>query len=240
VLNNMGGFAYRAGRWDEAVELYRSSAEASERAGDANFAAFADCNVGELLSDQGRLEDAEPLLRRALQIWRGTADEHGVAYAMALLGRLHARAGRAGEADRLLDDALSLFEALRAEIDAAFVEVLQAEAAAFAGRADEARELAAALLPRLPGDAVLEPLAHHIEGAALAQLGATRPAVAALEAALAAARAAARPFETVLALAALEQLRPSADRRRERDALLARLDIARLPAPPLVAAAQVG
>ena len=100
VLNNMGGFAYRAGRWDEAVALYRESADASRRAGDVNFEAFADCNVGEVLSDQGRLEEAEPLLRRALQIWRGTADEHGVAFVTALLGRLHARAGRTGEARR--------------------------------------------------------------------------------------------------------------------------------------------
>ena len=44
---------------------------ASERAGDSANAAFGDCNVGEVLSDQGRLEEAEPRLRRALRIWRG-------------------------------------------------------------------------------------------------------------------------------------------------------------------------
>jgi len=88
LLNNMGGFAYRAGRWDEAVALDRRGADASMRAGDVVHAAFADCNIGEVLSDQGRLEEAEPLLRRALQIWRGTAAEHHVAFASALVGRL--------------------------------------------------------------------------------------------------------------------------------------------------------
>ena len=140
VLNNMGAFAYRAGRWDDAIALYRRSADASERAGDVNFAAFTDCNIGELLSDQGRLQDAEPLLRRALQVWRGTADEHGVAFVTALLGRLHARAGRTDESVELLEDALVRFEALRVEIDAALVKALLAEAALFAGRSEQAHD----------------------------------------------------------------------------------------------------
>jgi len=244
VLNNMGGFAYRAGRWDDAVELYRSSADASARAGDVNFGAFTDCNIGELLSDQGRLEEAEPLLRRALQVWRGTADEHGVAFATALLGRLHARSGRAEAAGHLLDDALARFQVLGVEIDAELVEVLQAEAALFAGRAEEAHERALGLFAQLSEDALLEPLLHHVAGVALAQLGDAAAAEDALAASLDAARAAELPFETVLALDALDQLSPSPELRRERDALLARLDIAWLPAPPVArprtAAAPVG
>jgi class 3 adenylate cyclase/tetratricopeptide (TPR) repeat protein len=235
VLNNMGGFAYRAGRWDEAVALYREGADASMRAGDVDLAAFADCNVGELLSDQGRLEEAEPLLRRALQVWRGTADEHGVAFALGLLGRLHARAGRAGEAVELLEDALARVEALRVEADAALVRTMLAEAALFAGRAEEAHERAIALLDEQIDDALLEPLLHHVAGVALAQLGDRGAASEALESALAAAQAAELPFETALALDALVRLggTGATERRDERDALLQRLDIVRLPAPPL-------
>ena len=246
VLNNMGAFAYRAGRWDEAVALYRSSADASARAGDVNFGAFTDCNVGELLSDQGRLEEAEPLLRRALRVWGGTADEHGVAFVTALLGRLHARAGRDPEAVELLESALESFETLRVEIDAALVRALLAEAAVFGGRAEEAHERALGLFKELPDDAQLEPLLHHVAGVALAQMGRIAAARVALTAALDAARASELPLETVLALDALEQLgaRSSPLRRRERDALLARLDIVRLPSPPLTrprkAAASVG
>jgi tetratricopeptide (TPR) repeat protein len=245
VLNNMGGFAYRAGRWGEAMELYRQSRDASMRAGDVNFGAFADCNVGEVLSDQGRLEEAEPLLRRALQVWRGTADEHGVAIATTLLGRLHARAGRPDKAAELLADASVRFDALRAEIDAAWARALLAEVALFAGRPELAHDRALALFGELPDDALLEPLLHHVTGVALAQRGNVPEAGEALAAALGAAREAQLPLETALALDALEQLGPtSPERRLELDALLRRLGIARLPGPPLarprIAAAPVG
>ena len=98
VLNNAGGFAYRDGRWNDAMTLYLEGAEASARSGNAANAAFGDCNVGELLSDQGHWDEAESLLRRARQVWQATGYEWGVAYATAQLGRLSARAGREGQA----------------------------------------------------------------------------------------------------------------------------------------------
>jgi class 3 adenylate cyclase/tetratricopeptide (TPR) repeat protein len=239
VLNNMGGFAYLAGRWDEAVTLYREGGDASRRAGDVNFGAFADCNVGEVLSDQGRLHEAEPLLRRALRVWGGTADEHGVAFATALLGRLHARDGRSAEAAERLEDALARFRALRVEADAALAAALLGEAALFAGRPDEAYDRALTLLGELPADAQLEPLVHYVAGVALAQMGDLGGAAGSLTASLAAARECELPFETLLALDALEALGSSARRRRERDALLAQLDIVRLPAPPVARPARL-
>jgi class 3 adenylate cyclase/tetratricopeptide (TPR) repeat protein len=232
VLNNMGAFAYRAGRWQEAVELYRSGADASMRAGDVSLAAYGDCNVGELFSDQGRLEEAEPLLRRALQVWRGTAMEWGVAFVTALLGRLHARARRPDEAAELLEDALGRFDALGVEIDAGLVKALLAEAALFDGRAEEAHERALGLFGELPDDPTLKPLLHLVVGVALAQMGAPGAADA-LTAALEAARASKLGLETALALDALESLDPSPERRAELQALLAQLDVVRLPAPPL-------
>jgi tetratricopeptide (TPR) repeat protein len=244
VLNNMGGFAYRAGRWDEAVDLYQRGAEASTRAGDVNYGAFADCNVGEVRSDQGRLQEAEPLLRRALQVWRGTADEHGVAFATALLGRLLLRDGRTERGIEHLHDARRRFRALHVQIDGALVEGLLAEAALWAGRPEEAHKRASSLWGRLPDDARLDPMLHHVAGVALAQLGEIRAAEEELNEAVAAARACELPFELALALDALEQLshlgaRTSPRRRRERDALLTRLAIVRLPAPPLAPAAEV-
>ena len=233
VLNNMGGFAYRAGNWEEAVGLYRDAADAATRAGDVVLAAFSDCNVGELRSDQGRLEEAEPLLRRALQVWRGTADEHGVAFATALLGRLHARAGHDEHAIELLEDALARFRTLGVGLDAALVEALLAEAALFDGRAEEAHERALKLFAELPRDALLGPLLHHVAGVALAQLGDAAAAMQALEASVEAARTAELPFEMLMALDALDKLSPSDALRHERDELLARLGIERLPGPPL-------
>jgi class 3 adenylate cyclase/tetratricopeptide (TPR) repeat protein len=231
VLNNMGGFAYRAGRWDEAVDLYRRGAEASARAGDVNYGAFADCNVGEVLSDQGRLEEAEPLLRRALQVWRGTADEHGVAFVSTLLGRLYVRAGRTDDGVELLRDALARFRALHVEVDAAFVEALLAEAALWAERPDEALAGVSDLRGRLPDDARLDPLLHHVAGVALARLGELAAAREELEAAVATARSFELPFELTLALDALDELSGSHETSRERDDLLVRLDIVRLPSP---------
>jgi class 3 adenylate cyclase/tetratricopeptide (TPR) repeat protein len=236
VLNNMGGFAYRAGRWDDAVSLYRQGGDASRRAGDVNFGAFADCNVGEVLSDQGRLDEAEPLLRRALQVWRGTADDHGVAFATALLGRLHARAGRADEARAELEDARGRFRAMRVEIDGALAEALIAEAAAFAGRSEEARRRALRLRAALPADARLEPLLDHVAGVASAQMGDLAAAVERLTTSLEEARRCELPFEELLALDALVALggpAGSPSRRRERDRLQEQLDVVRVPAPPL-------
>jgi class 3 adenylate cyclase/tetratricopeptide (TPR) repeat protein len=235
VLNNMGGFAYLSGRWDEAVELYEQGAEAASRAGDVDFAAFADCNVGELRSDQGRLEEAEPRLRRALQVWRGTSDAHGAAFATALLGRLHVRSGRVDEGAGLLREAGAAFEALRAEFDAATVEGLLAEAALFAGQPDEALALVDELAGRLPADAPLDAHLRHVRGIARAQLGDGAGAAHELAAAAAAARAAEQHFELVLALDALTVLdgAGASPHRRERDALVARMDIVRIPTPKL-------
>jgi tetratricopeptide (TPR) repeat protein len=218
------------------VSLYRQGGDASRRAGDVNFGAFADCNVGEVLSDQGRLDEAEPLLRRALQVWRGTADDHGVAFATALLGRLHARAGRADEARAELEDARGRFRAMRVEIDGALAEALIAEAAAFAGRSEEARRRALRLRAALPADARLEPLLDHVAGVASAQMGDLAAAVERLTTSLEEARRCELPFEELLALDALVALggpAGSPSRRRERDRLQEQLDVVRVPAPPL-------
>ena len=72
VLNNLGGFAYWDGLWDDAIALYRRSGAAGERAGRPGFVAGTDCNVGEILSDQGHLEEAEAHLQRARRIWNAT------------------------------------------------------------------------------------------------------------------------------------------------------------------------
>ena len=66
ALNNIGMGAYWQERWDDAVDSWTRAAETSDRAGDAVGAAFADCNIAEVLSDQGRFEEAETMYHRAL------------------------------------------------------------------------------------------------------------------------------------------------------------------------------
>ena len=99
VLNNLGGFAYHEGRWDEAVALYRARRDASERAGDVANAAFGDCNVGEVLSDQGRWDGGggRSCRRARAHLARLRVRREAAAFATALLGRNAVRAGRHAE-----------------------------------------------------------------------------------------------------------------------------------------------
>jgi class 3 adenylate cyclase/tetratricopeptide (TPR) repeat protein len=233
VLNNMGGFAYHEGRWDDAVGLYRRAAEASERAGDIANAAFGNCNVGEVLSDQGHMEFADGELRRALRIWRGSGYEWGTAIVTALLGRIAVRVGAHGESHSLLGESLAEFRRLGAMSDAALVDAYLAEAFAYSGESKEA--LAAA--DRLLADATRTmPLLHRVRGLALAQMGDALAAREALHASLTVARAQGMDYEVAVSLDALFALcgagGPDGDPRPERDALLAKLQVVSLtPAP---------
>jgi class 3 adenylate cyclase/tetratricopeptide (TPR) repeat protein len=239
VLNNMGGFAYRDGRWRDAVDLYRRGAAASLRAGDAADAAFGDCNIGEVLADRGLLEEAEVRLRRALRTWRGSGYDWGVAYATAILGRAATRDGRHAEAAELLTDAAARFRDLRVRGDVDWVEALLAEAEAFAGQADAALTRSDLALAGLGDPGRLGALLHRVRGLAFAQLDDLAAAEDALEASLAAARAQAEEYEIAVTLDALKALsaltgRPEPPvRAGERDAILARLDVELLPEPPL-------
>jgi tetratricopeptide (TPR) repeat protein len=233
VLNNLGGFAYHEGRWDQAVDLYRRAAQASARAGDLANAAFGDCNVGEVLADQGHLAQAEQRLRRALRVWRGSSYDWGAAFATALLGRTAVRAGRCAEGLELLEDALARFRRLRAGSDALLVRAYIAEALAFGGSPRRALQAADRLLPDAGRTG---PLVQRVRGFVLAQLGDRDGAERALHASIDAARAQDSNYELAVSLDALLALRPGAARgaaAARRDALLARLDVVALPAPPL-------
>ena len=239
VLNNLGTFAYHAGRWEDAVALYRAGADASTKAGNIGSAAFGDCNIGEVLSDQGRRDEARPRLERALEIWRGTGYEWGVAFATALLGRLAARAGDADTAQRLLVDALERFRVLRVSADALWVEALISEAHVLGGRPLEATADVERLID-VAGGSHLGPLLHRVRGIARSQLGTPEHARDALEESVAAARARGDEFDLFLSLDALQELAAHAGAgdptlRRERDAIAARLDITAPPPVPIAA-----
>jgi tetratricopeptide (TPR) repeat protein len=243
VLNNLGGFAYESGRWDEAVDYYTRSAQTNVRAGDLVDAAFGDCNVGEVLADQGHLAEAEVRLRRAIKVWRGMGDDHGVAFGMLLLGRTAVRAGRPAEGLEMLEEALAQLRALRAQGDATLAEALLAEAWAFERRPTRALDGVRHLERDLPETARHAPLVHCVRGYALAQLGHPAAARAAFDAATAAARAAGRDYDLAVALHAIVALKwgdVPISLRRERDAVLLRLRVAQLPDPPLGAAPAAG
>ena len=235
VLNNAGGFAYRDGRWKDAMTLYVQGAEASARSGNSANAAFGDCNVGELLSDQGHWEEAEMLLRRARQVWRATGYEWGVAYATSQLGRLAARSGHQGQAMSRLLDALARFRALGVDGDVQYAEALLAEAAAFAGDGGTALVTADRLLAE-PDIGLLEPLLRRVRAFALAQGGEVADATGELRTALAVARAQHQDYESLVALDALAALTRADTGAPSRAELMARLGVERLASPPLARA----
>jgi class 3 adenylate cyclase/tetratricopeptide (TPR) repeat protein len=149
VLNNMGMFAYWAGRWDDAVALYRECGDVAARIGDEEVVATSRANVGEVLADQGHLAEGETALRDALRIWRAAGNHGGTGFARMLLGRSAARGGRFADAFALLEEAITDLAGHGMQ-DAVLAESYLAEALALAGEYDRAVVLLDKL-DRLPG-----------------------------------------------------------------------------------------
>jgi tetratricopeptide (TPR) repeat protein len=208
VLNNMGGFAYFEGRWNDAIDLYQRGRIAQEKTGDPVNAAYGTINIGEILSDQGRLAEAEQLTRQVLRVWRAAGDRSGVAFALSQLGRIAAR-------DRRCDEALALYGEARAgfadvgdqigviETDARIAECLvfrgDAEAALRTIEESEARHSRA-------GSTVQGALLHRVRGYALAQLGRLDDARHAFDQSVSVGRTHNAEYEVALTLRALSQL----------------------------------
>ncbi|HTN24779.1 MAG TPA: adenylate/guanylate cyclase domain-containing protein [Solirubrobacteraceae bacterium] len=224
VLNNLGGHAYGAGRWDEAVRYYAEAASEAQRAGAVYGAAYADCNIGEVLADQGHREEAERRLRNALRLWRAIGDEEGCTFARFFLGTLEARWGEPASGLQMLREVAGQLRDLGLAAEAALARALAAEAAARDGRFALAQELVSG-----PGDAHRRvPAVAFRVRAAMAGAEQVGPE---LEASLAAARAAGYDYDALLALDALCRIArpPDPARERERDDLARRLRVVALP-----------
>jgi class 3 adenylate cyclase/tetratricopeptide (TPR) repeat protein len=214
VLNQLGIRAYFEGRWDEAVDYYRESKLACDRAGDQFTGAVEMGNMAEVLSDQGRLIEAEPLLRDALRVWRAAQAPSFVAFGKSQLGRLAARSGR-------FDEALELLRSARDDYvrDGEHAEILEtdariAECLVLQGAFADARAAADDALVRASShSAVLSqiPLLQRVRGLALANLGDVEAAVGALEASLSGAHERRARHEEAWTLHALVTLRRTID-----------------------------
>ena len=228
VLNNLGGFAYWRGSWQEAIELYRKAGACRQRAGNAADAAETDANVGEILSDQGRLQEAENHLRRAHRVWSSTGHREGASFAQMLLGRLAARAGRAEEGVSLLEETAAQMRQVGVGFYAELASALVAEAEAVAGDPQRGLETAEGLLESgSPQVALL----HRAAGICLGRLGRANEARREFELAAATAEERGEAYELALTLDALATfgwLQPGLE--AERDAIAERLGIVRMPA----------
>lgn len=223
VLNNLGGFAYWEGRWEDAVDLYGQAGACCERAGNPADVAFAECNRGEILSDQGRFDEADGLLRRAQRVWSSTGDRHRAAFARTLLGRLSVRVGRFEEGIRALETASADMRQLGLDFYVDFATALVAEGEALGGDGQRALVIADELLAS--GTRYVS-LLGRVRGIAMGRIGDRESALRELELAVTAARERGEDYELALALNAVAAL-GSLDRARarERDAIFRRLGV---------------
>ncbi len=214
VLQNLGGFAYYQGRWDEAVALYERSRDARQRTGNDVEAAMGVCNIAEVLIDQGRYEEAERQLVDALRVCRAAPYRPGVAFARSLLGRIAARTGRPEEAHEHFDVAHREYVAAGLDSDAQETDTHRAESLVLEGRAAEALALADAALRAAASDGETErDLARleRVRGYALLQLGDRQAAFDALTVSLEAGRAREADFEVAMTLLALARVARATD-----------------------------
>ena len=208
MLNNMGVTAYYAGRWTEAVDLWRRGAAMREQLGDMVGAAYGLVNVGEVKGDQGHLEDAERLFRQALRIWRAAGFEWGVAYVTLNLGRTLCRGGHPDDGIAMLRDAHRRMRSLGASAEAIEAQTRVAEGLVFAGRPDEALEVILRFCEPeiITGEAVQTPLLERVRGYAHLQLEDITGARQAFEKSLAIAREREQPLDVALTEHALIDL----------------------------------
>ncbi len=236
VMNNLGGYAYWRGEWDKAVELYERGREALARSGNTAMAALGDFNMGEVLSDQGRLPDAEECLTDAVRVWSAAGSVESP-LAEAVMGRTLARQGRFDEAYVLFEGALAAVGEGGREERGPADRGVRGEALAFEGRAEEALVRADAVLPRAEAEESFVAVLQRARGWALASLGASEAAAAAMQASIAAAREEGSIYEeavTVEAMAALGDAcggPPDPKALKEARDALAKLGVVRAPLP---------
>jgi class 3 adenylate cyclase/tetratricopeptide (TPR) repeat protein len=227
VLNAMAARAHYSWHWDEAVKLYARAGEAYERGGSQTGIAIAACNIGGILSDRGLLEQAVQHLRRARRIWTANGERETAAYATVLLGRAVGRDGDIEQARRLLTAAATELRELGEARDLEEAEIAMAEAEALGGDASRAAELAEAHLSSQRELAWVK----RIRAIALARLGQLDEAIDELENALSIARERDSVYDVAATLDVLQMLGAASQTAlAERDSMLSRLGIERLPA----------
>ncbi|MFP4234541.1 MAG: adenylate/guanylate cyclase domain-containing protein [Nitriliruptoraceae bacterium] len=247
VHNNLGGLAYWAGDWAEAMDHYQRANALDEQVGDVVNAAMGRNNVAEILADQGHWVAAEELFTEALAVVRAADLVGAVAYVEANLGRVIARSGRFEEAEALLARARSAGAQMGAASLVVEADTRLAELQVLAGRPDRAIEVASETLQRAAGaDGVLEqqPVLLRVLGYAHLQRGELSAAERSLTGSLDAARARDADYEVALAELGLAELararsgRPDAALVASSRATLDDLGVARLPEVPLVPVAR--
>jgi CRP-like cAMP-binding protein len=163
VLDQLGADAFREGRWEDAVALYKRSRLSRSGEGKITQAALLADWAASILSDQGRLAEAEALLQEALAQLAETDYELGSAIVTANLGTVAARSGRYAEAMVSLRDAEERLQRLGAADRLDDVQARMAECLVLAGFPRQAEERAREALARVRRRADRQPLRAALE-----------------------------------------------------------------------------
>jgi class 3 adenylate cyclase/tetratricopeptide (TPR) repeat protein len=248
VLNNLGGYTYLDGRWNEALELAERARAAFQKIGDESHATIAALNIAEVRSDQGRFDEAEPVLRAVLETRRAGGLALEIAEASSVLGRHEARVGQFEEARSLLDEARLLYAAAEDEVELLTTDARIAECLVLQGGAADARAHVLDALRQaesMAGVSVIVANLYRLLGWTHLQTAELDSAREALERSLDLARLddenfglRSADYEVALTLSALVRLgalvgEPANEAKTERDAIFARLGVVAVPEPPL-------
>jgi tetratricopeptide (TPR) repeat protein len=227
VLNTMHERAKARWDWDEALRLLGSAADAFERAGNHGGIAAAICNIGEILAERGERADASKQLARARRIWSGSGERTAAAYAELQLGRLAGSEKKIEMARELVSEAAAELRTAGASRYLEQVELVVAEVEALGGDASDAVQITGRLSASGRELAWLK----RIRGIALARLGRIEEAMDELDASLDVARQSGALYDIAATLDVQQSLGAEpAQRAGERDSLLRRLGVERLPA----------
>jgi tetratricopeptide (TPR) repeat protein len=232
VLDLLGGDAYDRGDWNEALTLEGRSAEQRELAGDAVGSAVAGYHRARVLLDQGRLDRAESALEEIRTASRAANHPLGVAKSTMHLASAVARGGDSAAALGMLKETRDLFEELDAGRCVIANRLAQAEAHLLGGGVEAAIADAEEALRDASGivgaDVTVIGL-QRVRGVALVWLGRSRDGHVQLLEAAELARRADAAFEQALILDALATLYGDDGASEERNAIVERLGIVRLP-----------
>jgi tetratricopeptide (TPR) repeat protein len=232
VLDLLGGDAYARGAWNEALTLEGRSAEQREFAGDAVGSAVAGYHRARVLLDQGRLDRAESALEEIRTASRAANYPLGVAKSTLHLASAIARGGDSSAALGMLKETLDLFEELDAGRCVIANRLAQAEAHLLSGGVDAALGDAEEALQEAMGIVGVDvPVVglQRVRGVALVWLGRSSDGHVQLLEALEAARLAGAVFEQALIFDALATLYGDDGAAEQRNAIVERLGIVRLP-----------
>lgn len=203
ALRNLGVLAHFECRWDDAVSLFRRSADVALASGDIAGAAISEMNLGEVYGNQGHLREAHAALRRARRTFEGLGYATLELAAVIQLGRVEAELGSDAEARRLLSGAIEMEDADGGPLAGIESRGFLAETHVLSGRPAEALEVVAAARARagsalegMPANVLLA----RVEACALAAMGEHAGLVERIDRALSLARAAGTYLDLVLLL----------------------------------------